>query len=87
MFYPRRVVPWKPAPPRHPSRFPAPQEIISEDRSLSSSERLSLQIAQSLTIAANFEDIFSLDQLAARDLVEVDAFFVTLLQNRSWLDC
>uniref|UniRef100_A0A7I4YZB1 CCHC-type domain-containing protein n=1 Tax=Haemonchus contortus TaxID=6289 RepID=A0A7I4YZB1_HAECO len=46
----------------------------SQDRSLPPAERMSLRIAQSLTIAANADRTFSIDQLATRDLVMVDAF-------------
>ncbi|PIO64820.1 hypothetical protein TELCIR_13535, partial [Teladorsagia circumcincta] len=42
---------------------------LSQDQRLPPSERLSLQIAQSLTIAANFDHTFSIEQLATRDLV------------------
>ncbi|KAK6011960.1 hypothetical protein OSTOST_22901 [Ostertagia ostertagi] len=40
----------------------------SEDRSVPPSQRLSLRIAQSLTLAANYDHTFSVEQLAARDL-------------------
>ncbi|XGW03194.1 hypothetical protein V3C99_014862 [Haemonchus contortus] len=46
----------------------------SQDGSLPPDERLSLRIAQSLTIAANFEHTFSVEQLATRDYVMIDAF-------------
>ncbi|PIO60480.1 hypothetical protein TELCIR_18022 [Teladorsagia circumcincta] len=46
----------------------------SEDRSVPLSQRLSLRIAQSLTLAANYDHTFSVEQLATRDYVMIDAF-------------
>ncbi|KAK6029667.1 zinc knuckle [Ostertagia ostertagi] len=45
-----------------------------EDHSVPPSQRLSLRIAQSLTLAANYDHTFSVEQLAARDFVMIDAF-------------
>ncbi|KAK6031873.1 hypothetical protein OSTOST_01958 [Ostertagia ostertagi] len=46
----------------------------SEDRSLPPEHRLSLRIAQSLTLARNYDHTFSIEHLSTRDMLMVDAF-------------
>ncbi|KAK6058348.1 hypothetical protein COOONC_04082 [Cooperia oncophora] len=59
----------------------------SEDRSLPPSERLSLQIAQSLTLAENFDHTFNVEQLSTRDFVMIDAFMRHAVYSafREWI--
>ncbi|PIO64183.1 hypothetical protein TELCIR_14195 [Teladorsagia circumcincta] len=97
----RRTDPIQSAPSRHSDRIRPPQELIaeyitdqsstvenpSEDRSSISSKDHSQQIVQSLTNAAMLDHTFSMEHLATRDLVMVDAFvnhafYITL---REWL--
>ncbi|PIO58950.1 hypothetical protein TELCIR_19599 [Teladorsagia circumcincta] len=100
-LHPRRTDSIPSAPSRHSDRIRPPQELIAEyiadqpftvenpsqDRSSTSSKNRSQQIVQSLTNAATLDHTFSMEHLATRDLVMVDAFvnhafYITL---REWL--